>query len=144
MENLRLLTQEFNNMINGSQIGLYDRPRATALLAANVVGRDLILPSARVDHPQAYYRNTIKSVVLDKLNTINEAVPLDLDVAEDMIYRVWYMRYVLVHEPSHPLGQKVLALSMTCNESTVSKDTVDFLKSYPKLFEGSEFVCEAE
>lgn len=144
MENLRQLTQEFNNMMNGAKIGLYDRPRATALIAANVVGRDLILPSARVDDAKAYYRNAVQTSVFVKLNEINEACPLDLDMAEEMIYRLWYMRYVLVHEPAHPLGQKALSLAAVCGESTVSKDTMDFIKAYPTLLDGSYFVCDAE
>lgn len=144
MEKLRQLTQEFNNYLNAANVGLYDRPRATAILAANVVGRDLMLPSSRVDSPKSYYRTAVQSAVYSKLNEINEAIPVDMDIAEELIYRVWYTRYVLVHEPQHPLGRKLLALTVASGMSEVDNATVDFLKACPKLLDGAEYITDAE
>ena len=144
MEKLRQLTQEFNNYLNAANVGLYDRPRATAILAANVVGRDLMIPSTRVDSAKSYYRNAVQSAVYNSLNEINEVLPLDMDCAEELIYRLWYTRYILVHEPQHPLGRKLLSLTVASGISEVDNATVDFLKSYPTLLQGAEYITDAE
>ena len=144
MDNLRQLTQEITNHLNSCNVGLYDRPRATAILAASVVGRDLVLPSARVDNARSYYRTSVKTAVYDKLNELNEALPLDIDTAEDLIFRVWYTRYLLVHEPTHPLGQKLLSLAICCGISEVDNKTVEFLKACPALLDGTHFIVAAE
>lgn len=144
MDNLRQLTNAFTDQLNSCNIGLYDRARATAILAASVVGRDLILPSAKVDNARSYYRSSVKTAVYERLNEINEAVPLDLDVAEDLIFRVWYTRYLLVHEPSHPLGQQLLGMAICVGVSEVDNGTVDFLKANPKLLDGIQYIADAE
>jgi len=144
MDNLRQLSQQFTDQLNSCNIGLYDRARATAVLAASVVGRDLILPSARVDNARSYYRTTVKMAVYDRLNEINEAVPLDMDVAEDMIFRVWYTRYLLVHEPAHPLGQQLLGMAICVGVSEVDNGMVDFLKANPTLLNGIQYLSDAE
>jgi len=144
MDNLRQLTQQFTDHLNSNNVGLYDRARATAVLAASVVGRDLVLPSARVDNARSYYRTAVKSGVYVALNEINEAVPVDMDIAEDLIFRTWYTRYLLVHEPAHPLAQKLLGMAICVGVSEVDNATVDFLKTYPTLLDGIQYLSDAE
>lgn len=144
MHNLRQLTNEINNHINSANVGLYDRPCATALLAASVVSRDLALPSAKVDNPKAHYRNAIQPAVFDSLNTINEAVPLCMDTAEDMIFRMWYTRYLLVHDHTNPVAKKLLCLVIAAGDSAMDNAMVEFLGKYPTLFHGAEFIVSAE
>lgn len=144
MDNLRQLSQQFQSQLNVLNVGLYDRPRATAILAASIVGRNLILPSARVDNARAYYRNAVKTGVYEALNEINEVVPVDMDVAEDLVFRTWYTRYLLVHEPTHPLAQQLLGMSICIGISEVDNTTVEFLKTYPKLLDGIQHMSDAE
>lgn len=84
------------------------RHEAISTLLGCVIGTQLSIPSVAVKNVRIHYHDQIYMAAVDIVNTINEAHPIDVDLALEATYLTWYDRYKIVH-PSNITVQEVIS-----------------------------------
>lgn len=117
---------QFLNEHQPTSIELCDRPAYNTLSVAKLLSRTLPLPTSAVDNPRVWYRNTLSLNLLQTLSDINEVYVLDLDETESLTYKLWEMRYQLVHGVNSPTVELLL-------NTLIKQGTVEVPESYVRM-----------
>lgn len=104
--------------LDWGNVAFADRTKVTSLMVADALATQLPLPTSRLDSPEGWYRNTLRANIGKALNCINEEHVIDMDIVEDLIFKLWIARYRLVHESTHPAVSSLLKNLVLCGEIT--------------------------
>ncbi|MND14865.1 hypothetical protein D3C81_483430 [compost metagenome] len=121
------------------QVQFADRSKVTSLLVADALSTQLPLPTSAVDSPEAWYRNTIRMNLGRALNVINEQHVIDMDIVEDLVFKLWIARYRLVHEPTHPGVSSLLKNMVLCGDIT-DPVSVQLAQQYKVVYQNQSVI----
>ncbi|MNU54526.1 hypothetical protein D3C71_435840 [compost metagenome] len=116
-----------------------DRSKVTSLLVADALSTQLPLPTSAVDSPEGWYRNSIRMNLGRALNVINEQHVIDMDIVEDLVFKLWIARYRLVHEPTHPGVSSLLKNMVLCGDIT-DPVSVQLAQQYSVVYQNQSVV----
>lgn len=94
------VTQLVNNIdayVRANTTDLQERYRLVSSVIGAAIGTQLSIPSTKVNNSRIYYHDTHYHVVTRYINDINEAYPIDVDVALNQAFNTWTGRYRFVH-----------------------------------------------
>lgn len=74
------------------------RGKIVAFALARALAYSFQLPSSSVSSPAAYFNTTHRVEMESAVSAVNEVVVLDTGAVEDLTYKIWLLRYRIVHE----------------------------------------------
>lgn len=128
------ITKTIQDLISQCDVALKDRAKATELLVSEGIAATLSLPTSPTDNPQTVFLAQCKLNALEKLTKVNEHVVIDVDRALDLVYRIWLLRYSLVHRMNDRSVGRLLSLAICGNKDTIPGTYVDLLAECPDMF----------
>ena len=118
MLQIKPIASAIQRALDCGEVQFADRCKVVSLLVADALSSQLPLPTSAVDSPEAWYRNTLRINIGKALNVINEQHVIDMDIVEELVFKLWITRYRLVHAPSHPAASSLLKNLVLCGEIT--------------------------
>lgn len=118
MLDIKPIATVIQQQLDWGKVQFADRSKVTSLMVADALATQLPLPTSRLDAPESWYRNTLRANIGTALNTVNEEHVIEMDVVEELIFKLWLARYRLVHEPTHPAVSSLLKNLVLCGEIT--------------------------
>lgn len=109
-------TQEVLDVVRRKKVPLEERFKAVEIALSEVIALNLPIPSSPVDELQSYFNAHHKVEALERLADANEACVIDLDRTCELIFKVWNIRYSLVHRPSDKNVGRLLSHAVNVNE----------------------------
>lgn len=91
------LVNQIDLYVRANTGDLHNRHQTISALLGTVIGIKLAIPAEAVKNVKIHYHERVYMSVVDTLNQINEAHPIDLDVAMQSAYYTWLDRYKIVH-----------------------------------------------
>lgn len=82
-----------------SEIPLESRGKFVEFVLAKLVSERLAIPSSPVDAARMFYSGMHASVVLKIISDFNEQFPISVHETSELVYKLWFGRYGLCHEP---------------------------------------------
>lgn len=139
MLNIKPLATVIQNQLDWGKVQFSDRSRVTSLMVADALATQLPLPTSRLDNPDSWYRNTLRGNIGKALNCINEEHVIEMDVVEELVFKLWIARYRLVHEPTHPAVSSLLKNLVLSGEIT-DPISCQLGQQYRAIYENQELV----
>lgn len=99
------------------------RYEAVSSLIGCVIGTQLTIPATPVKNVRIHYHEQVYMIVTEYLDTINEAHPVDIDVALEVAYLTWLDRYRIVHPSNMTMSEVILRLDSTPREHKTTKES---------------------
>lgn len=91
------LAQEIRSILNNNAVFL-ERTGCTVVAGiSKSIAYHLPVPSTAVENPRKYFLEQHGVAVLDVVGDINEGIVIDTDKVKDLVYRIWKIRYDVVH-----------------------------------------------
>lgn len=118
MLQIKPIAAAIQRALDCGEVQFADRTKVVSLLVADALAAQLPLPSSAVDHPEAWYRNTLRINIGQALNVINEQHVIDMDIVENLVFKLWITRYRLCHDATHPAASSLLKNLLLCGEVT--------------------------
>lgn len=94
------VTQLVNNIdayVRENTADLSERYRLVSAVIGAAIATQLSIPSTKVTNSRIYYHDTHYLAVTKYINDINEAYPIDVEVALHQAFDIWNSRYRFVH-----------------------------------------------
>lgn len=109
-----------------------DRHEAISSLIGCVIGTQISIPSSPVKNMRIHYHDQLYMQAAEIINTINEAHPVDVELALEATYLTWYDRYKIVHSSNVTVSEIISRISvMTYNgKTTHDQDVFSKINSY--------------
>ncbi|MNL32285.1 hypothetical protein D3C87_1541260 [compost metagenome] len=70
---------------------------------------------------------------------INEQHVIDMDIVEDLVFKLWIARYRLVHEPTHPGVSSLLKNMVLCGDIT-DPVSVQLAQQYKVVYQNQSVI----
>lgn len=112
---------------------LTERYRLVSAIIGAAIATQLSIPSTKVTNARIYYHDTHYHAVTTYINEINEAYPIDIEVALHQAFDVWVERYKFVH-PSFVNTANVLARLSEMSTLPVTDHDLTDKKSLAAVF----------
>jgi hypothetical protein len=139
MLDIKPIATVIQNQLDWGKVQFADRSKVTSLMVADALATQLPLPTSRLDAPESWYRNTLRANIGTALNTINEEHVIEMDVVEELVFKLWIARYRLVHEPTHPAVSSLLKNLVLCGEIT-DPASCQLAQQYKVVYENQDLV----
>lgn len=139
MLQIKPIATAIQRTLDCGEVQFADRTKVVSLLVADALSSQLPLPSSAVDHPEAWYRNTLRINIGQALNVINEQHVIDMDVVEELVFKFWIARYRLCHAPCHPAASSLLKQLMLCGEIT-DPVSAEMAQRYKCVYENRDLI----
>lgn len=91
------LVNTISEYVRNAECDASERHTSVSAIVGGVIGTQVQMPSSAVKNSRLHYQEQVYPVVAGQLNQINEAHPIDLEVALECAYLIWLDRYKLVH-----------------------------------------------
>lgn len=91
------LVNKINEFTANASGDVVDRNVSVASIVGGVIGTQLPLPSSPVKNRRLHYQDQVYPIVANYISEINEAYPIDIEIALECAYLIWVDRYTLVH-----------------------------------------------
>lgn len=115
-------------------LGLGNKPHARNLCSIYLgvlIGKTTPIPAERFkESPALTYGRIYKPETIAKVGAVNEAYPLDIDLAINTAYLVWLERYEIVHGRRYSIGE---AIDLLLRDNAKAEKDVDFAQSLSLL-----------
>lgn len=131
MKELLSLIQQ---IIASADVDFKDKPTLLTAMVAESLAAKLPLPTSPVEDKKALFVTQYKTGVLMNLGKVNELTVIDIDRAAELVYKIWGIRYSLVHEMTEPRSGRLLAMAVAENNFNIAPDFVKVLQAYPKAY----------
>lgn len=118
MFNIKPIASVIQQQLDWGKVQFSDRSKVISLMVADALATQLPLPTSRLDNPESWYRNTLRTNIGKSLNLINEEHVIEMDTVEELVFKLWIARYRLVHEPTHPAISSLLKHLVLSGEVT--------------------------
>lgn len=122
MLNITRIVSKINEFTSKASGDITERNTSVASVIGGVIGTQLQIPSAAVKNSRLHYQDTIYPVAAGYISEINEAYPIDIDVALECAYLIWLDRYKLVHTTRIDVADMIYRLNCV---STLNSTTLD-------------------
>lgn len=96
-----------------------ERQKLCEYLVSEAISISLELPSSFVEHPKMFFNERHMDAVCRKIAKANEQMVLDFDQILELVYGLWYTRYLLVFEPTNRRVNNLVRLAVVDNGSMV-------------------------
>lgn len=116
---MRSLTQEVLETVRRAEVPLADRSKVVEVTIAEVLACRLSIPSTPVNDLNDYFYAHHKVEIIEALADVNEVCVMDIDRASDLVFRIWRIRYSLVHRPNDPFVGRLVNMATNLNESII-------------------------
>lgn len=123
-----------NDIIEANQVELADKVKLTEIMICELLACKLAIPTSPVEDTKAIFLAQHKANVLRKLYLANEIKVLNIDFCIETIYKLWLIRYKLVHEPHSQTMLRLVQAAVTSNNSHISNGAVEVFNKYPSAF----------
>ena len=130
------VTQLVNNIdtyVRKNTEDLTERYRLVSAVIGAAIAIQLSIPSTKVTNARIYYHDTHYLAVTKYINEINEAYPIDIDVALHQAFDVWTNRYRFVHPSFVSIMDVIARISDTATHPVTDHDLQD-VRSIASLF----------
>ena len=130
------VTQLVNNIdayVRENTADLSERYHLVSAVIGAAIATQLSIPSTKVTNSRIYYHDTHYLAVTKYINDINEAYPIDVEVALHQAFDVWTNRYRFVH-PAFVNTVDILARFSDLSTRPVSDHDVENAASIANLF----------
>jgi len=127
------MAQAVRNALSRGSVNLGSTSDITAMGVAKSIAYSLPIPAGAVKNPRTYFLEQNGVLVSDRVSDINECLVVDVKKVQDLAYRIWTVRYNVVHNCKSVKISNLLSLS---HESPVPT------QCYVKLNEVEQGVVE--
>lgn len=91
------LVTKISNFVSNASGDISERHVSVSSIVGGVIGTQLPMPTSAVKNSRLHYQEHVYPVTAEYVNQINEAHPVEVDVALECAYLIWLDRYKLVH-----------------------------------------------
>lgn len=127
---MRIVTTSLRQVFDMNQVPFADRSQLTVLAVAKAIAFHLPLPTSPVDSLPSYYGNTHQSFVNLALGGVNEAIVLDVDLATEMVYKLYKLRYLMVFDATSIDSIKVFEAVASENNRVIPTGLAQLSSTY--------------
>lgn len=112
-----------------------NRTMALELAVAEYIAKDISIPANKLETDlKAFYATNYKVFVMQKLSKVNEMYVIDLDQTSDLVYQMWKVRYLFVHDVNNPTIKRLATAMLMVENSYIPNDYKVVVEEYPKAF----------
>lgn len=127
------LTYSIMEQIKRHSVPLKDRSKAIEICTAEFIAACLEIPTSRVEDLHSYFLAHGKVKTLEKLAEVNEHAVIDIDRAADLVFRIWKLRYCMVHRPNDPSVGRLIVNAVNTNSGQVPEVYREIIRQYPDM-----------
>lgn len=128
---MRKILEELRASLDLNNVKREDRGEMTNLLIAEAVGNALSMPSSPVENPISHFRLHHREMVMDTLSQINEQHVIDIDAVATIVFKLWTMRYRMVHKPGHATTKRLLGAMVRDGGFEIPPGLAKLANQYP-------------
>lgn len=110
------LVRKTQNLMDNKKVDFEDRGKLMEIIIAEALAIKLEIPSTPSDNINGYFISIVKLPVLKVLGEINEYCVIDIDRTVDLVYRMWSIRYGLVHTTNDITAARMLSCAIVAND----------------------------
>jgi len=114
-------------------VPMKQKSKAIELVVSETVAQCLAIPPTPVSELQTYFYAHCKVKALENLAKVNEHVVIDIDRAVELVYRIWKMRYCLVHRPNDASVGRLIVTAVNANADQVPEVYRQVIREYPSV-----------
>lgn len=118
------LVNKIDLYIRANTGDLHNRHQTISALLGTVIGIKLAIPAEASKNVKIHYHERVYMGVVDALNQINEAHPIDLDIALQSAYYTWLDRYKIVHPSYLNVGDVMTRLAYVQSTTKTQSELV--------------------
>lgn len=118
-----------NQYIAKTNVHLNERKYLVALGISRAIAYGLILPTSPVDSPSKYFVDNFKDGLDDQLSKINEVAIINIQETQELILKIWKMRYDLVFNSLSVDVQKLLDCRLIKGDDNVPNVYTDTINA---------------
>lgn len=127
------MTYAIMEAVKRNDVALKDRAKAIEVCVAEMIASCLEIPTSPVAELQSYFFAHGKVKALEKLSEVNEHVVIDIDRACDLVYRIWKLRYCMVHRPNDPTVGRLVVNAVNTNSGQIPEAYREVIRKYPDV-----------
>lgn len=127
---MRISSSSLRQVFDRNQVPLQDRSNLTVLALAKAVAFHLPLPTSKVENLPKYYGETHQEFVHLALGGVNEAMVIDVGLANELTYKLYKLRYLMVFDATSVDAIKVFEAVAADGGRTVPAAFVQMTNTY--------------
>lgn len=115
------------------EVNFKDKAKAIEIMVAESIAASLTLPTTEVSELHAYFSAHCKVHTLQKLAEVNETIVIDIDRAAELVYKIWCLRYSLVHRMNDLSTGRFLSHVVASGSGKIPECYSEVISKYPTL-----------
>lgn len=128
------LTTQINKVLDKNQVPHTDRPKVTQLMVAEFVAAKLPIPTSPTNELRTLFITQHKLAAVKSVGLVNERLVIDIDQTVELVFKVWRIRYMLVHRPNHHSIGRLITLALTSKNIELSPEFKDIIDRNSNAF----------